>query len=176
MSSQWWDGRVQATTTIWYLCDEHVKKLHYSCPFHHNATLLESAWRNCPRVHNCHFPAKTTQWRLIHYLSVVHNHTFLALAVVVVQEYIVGSCWYCSTTEGSDCVVSVRGICSLMLNLFTRRVWLLFHCYDYTKSCNVCYCTVIILWAHTSAVCNTAHMESNVQYTHKTSIYTTRQD
>ena len=26
------------------------------------------------------------------------------------------------STEGSDCVVSVRGICSLMLNLFTRRV------------------------------------------------------
>ena len=22
-----------------YLCDEHVKKLHYSCPFHHNARL-----------------------------------------------------------------------------------------------------------------------------------------
>ena len=27
-----------------------------------------------------------------------------------------------SAAEGSDCVVSVRGICSLMLSLFTRRV------------------------------------------------------
>ena len=38
----------------------------------------------------------------------------------IVDSRLVLFCY--STAEGSDCVVSVRGICSLMLNLFTRRV------------------------------------------------------
>ena len=38
--------------------------------------------------------------------------------IILTLAAIVGS----KIAKGSDCVVSVRGICSLMLNLFTRRV------------------------------------------------------
>ena len=51
--------------------------------------------------------------------------------------------WFCSTAEGSDCVVSVRGICSLMLNLFTRRVDSYIVTIN-TQSCHVGSCTVTI--------------------------------
>ena len=54
------------------------------------------------------------------FLAVYHSSL---LAAIGVCSWLV--LFYCSTVEGSDCVVSVRGICSLMLNLFTRRVWLL---------------------------------------------------
>ena len=63
---------------------------------------------------------------------------------------IVGS-WFC-VTEGSDCVVSVRGICSLMLNLFTRRVDCC-HCYDYTKSCHMSALVLLLFSEHTLVPC-----------------------